>query len=701
METIIAALQWVALIVAIIIALSSIDDLFVDSVFWAMKLKRRIIGQSGAGAVSPEVLVEKPEQPIAIMLPAWKEYDVIASMVENAVNTLAYRDYMIFVGTYANDPETIAEAEKVATRHKNVRHVRLAHEGPTCKADCLNHIVAAILAVEKEQGREFAGLILHDSEDVLHPLELHLFNYLLPFKDMIQLPVVSLEQRYTDFVAGTYMDEFAEWHAKDLVVRQRLAKTVPSAGVGTCFSRRAIAALMEDGDPFNTGTLTEDYDIGNRLAERGMSAVIALYPVEFRTRRGALFGMGPDRMVTFSMPLCVREHFPNTFTTSYRQKARWILGIALQGWAQLGWSRSFVTNYFLFRDRKALVTPTLAILAYLLALAFLGLNLWAAAEGREAVAIFPGGALVVALLWFNLFALFARLIQRVLFVERIYGWGHAFMSIPRVFVLSIINFAASIRALRIYTLAQLRGNSIAWDKTMHRFPTDEWLGKEKRRLGDILLSWEVVTPPALQKALIDQQLNGGMLGDLLVCHGAIDEQTLAEALATQHDLPLANINIEMVREHLDLLDEEVMVRDLTLPFGLGKEGEVMLAMPQPLGPSEAEHMRKRLGKPFRQHIVAANTVRNMLEELVELPHWQVPRHAVPRLHELMIERKVISRKAMREALRDYDVARHGSIGQYLVAQNAISQATLDEITAARLALIEARVPAPKKEQVIA
>nr|BFE97275.1 hypothetical protein GCM10020185_78110 [Pseudomonas brassicacearum subsp. brassicacearum] len=81
----------------------------------------------------------------------------------------------------------------------------------------------------------FAGVVLHDSEDVLHPLELRLFNYLLPRKDMIQLPVVSLERNWYEWVAGVYMDEFAEWHGKDLVVRESMTDTVPSAGVGTCF----------------------------------------------------------------------------------------------------------------------------------------------------------------------------------------------------------------------------------------------------------------------------------------------------------------------------------------------------------------------------------------------------------------------------------------------------------------------------------
>ncbi|QZD90989.1 glycosyl transferase family protein [Qipengyuania aurantiaca] len=690
METYIPALQWTALIVATLIALSSLDDLFVDAVFWTIQAKRRLFGRGGPGPASPEALVEKSEAPIAIMLPAWKEFDVIASMVESAVNALAYSNYTIFIGTYANDPDTIAEVEKVSARYKQVRHVRVPHEGPTCKADCLNYIVADIVALEEERGIAFAGLVLHDSEDVLHPLELHLFNYLLPFKDMIQLPVVSLEQRYTDLVAGTYMDEFAEWHAKDLVVRQRLAKTVPSAGVGTCFSREAINVLLEAGNPFNTDTLTEDYDIGNRLAERGMNAVIELYPVEYRTRRGAIFGMGPDRMVTFSMPLCVREHFPNRFHTSYRQKARWILGIALQGWAQLGWSKSAIANYFLFRDRKALVTPTLAILAYALLAIYLALNIWSWVNDRPAVALFSGHPAELILLWFNLFALAARLLQRIFFVERIYGWGHAFMSIPRAFVLSFINFAASIRAARIFILSKINGKSIAWDKTMHRFPSDEWLGEEKRRLGDILLSWEAVSPPALEKALIDQQLNGGLLGDLLICHGAINEDTLCEAIATQNHMPRADVNIDMVREHLDLFDQEIMQRLHILPFGISLEGEVMLAVSRPMAHSEEELMRSRMGKPFRQHIVPDSKIDAILGLLMLQPTWDVPVPSVPRIHELLIEHRHLKKRDLRKVLQDYDVARHGTIGQFLVAKNAISQSTLDEMLALRRSMIEKR-----------
>ncbi len=169
------------------------------------------------------------------MVPAWMEDDVIAAMIEDAVRVLDYRHYMIFVGTYQNDAATIAEVERMRRRYKQLRRVEVPHDGPTCKADCLNWVIQAIFKYEREMNIEFAGMVMHDSEDVLHPVELKFFNYLLPRKDMIQLPVASLERSWYELVAGTYMDEFAEWHAKDMVVRKASRAPCPPRVWGPVF----------------------------------------------------------------------------------------------------------------------------------------------------------------------------------------------------------------------------------------------------------------------------------------------------------------------------------------------------------------------------------------------------------------------------------------------------------------------------------
>src|SRR3712207_1370842 len=149
-------------------------------------------------------------------------------MIENAVKTVDYPAFRIFCGVYRNDPDTRAEVDRMAERYGAwVTRVDVPHDGPTCKADCLNAIVRRILDEEEASGTRFAGMVLHDSEDVIHPLELRLFNELVCEADLIQLPVFSLDRRWSELTAGTYIDDFAESHGKDIVVREALIGLVP------------------------------------------------------------------------------------------------------------------------------------------------------------------------------------------------------------------------------------------------------------------------------------------------------------------------------------------------------------------------------------------------------------------------------------------------------------------------------------------
>ncbi|OZI42214.1 type II secretion system protein E [Bordetella genomosp. 5] len=531
-------LEIMAAIVGVLIMLSSLDDLFIDLWYWVREAWRSVTIKRRYKALTAEELRAKPEQPLAIMVPAWLEYDVIAPMLENMVATLEYKNYMIFAGTYQNDARTIQEVERMKLRYRQLVRVEVPHDGPTCKADCLNWIVQAIFAQDAKQDEPFAGVILHDSEDVLHPLELKYFNYLLPRIDFIQLPVTSLERHWHEFVAGTYMDEFAEWHTKDLVVRESMSRMVPSAGVGTCFSRRALLdlAAQTHNQPFNTDTLTEDYDIGARLSQRGMKQIFGKFPVDYVAKRRGLFGWGKERMVAVHMPLGVREYFPNTFRTAYRQKARWTLGIGLQGWQQVGWTGSFATKYLLFRDRKGLFTSFIAIVAYLLLAQFV-LFMFINAMGWWTVffpSAFGPSSWVLNLMWINTILLGLRLTQRAYFVGRLYGWEHALLSAPRMIVGNFINAMAAARAWRLYLGHLIFRKRLVWDKTMHDFPSADQLTQQRLRLGDLLLSWRAVDENHLRQALEAQATEHRPLGQILLERGWLDEPTLNEAISYQH-----------------------------------------------------------------------------------------------------------------------------------------------------------------------
>jgi bacteriophage N4 adsorption protein B len=686
-------LEYVAATVAAIILLSSLDDLFIDIWFWTRKFWRKVTIERRYSPLTVEQLYARDEQPIAIMVPAWHEHDVIAAMIEDLVRVVDYRAYTIFVGTYQNDPLTIREVERMRHRYKHLHRVEVPHDGPTCKADCLNWLVQAILHYEYEAGMEFAGVVMHDSEDVLHPIELKFFNYLLPRKDMIQLPVASLERNWFELVAGTYMDEFAEWHAKDLVVRESLTGAVPSAGVGTCFSRRAVLALVEqtESQPFNTESLTEDYDIGARILKLGMSSIFPLFPVQFTSRRKVWFGLGPEREIRTTMPLCVREFFPDTFRTAYRQRARWTLGIGLQGWALTGWSGSLANRYLLVRDRKGVVTAFVGMLAYLLAVQFM---LFATASFLGWTPdLFPSPFIdsgwLNALLAANFVALCLRVVQRIIFTTRLYGWEHGVLAVPRMVIGNIVNFMAVARAWRLFIVHVVTGRRLAWDKTMHDFPSADGLRDTRQDLGDLLVSWQAIDPERLAEAKQTEHAREAPIGRVLITRGWLDEETLAEAIAFQADLPRARFDAARMQEEPGVaVRPETLVRLRALPQGADAAGHAVFVSASLLDDAALAELRDETAQAVSIQIVRESEIAAGLrllrgvsgaafgEEVEAVEDHDEAARGVPLIGDIMIEMGLVTRSAFETALRDYRPERHGRIGDYLVAERVITPEAL-------------------------
>jgi len=454
-------------ILAMIIFASSLDDLHIDARYWWRRLRLLLGRRATTRLPTREEIRRVRQEAVAIVVPAWHESGVIAQMLGNTTHTLEYENYMVFVGTYPNDAATGFEVDDVVARDRRIRRIELPHAGPTCKADCLNHIVKGVLEYERVTGARFSAFVLHDSEDALHPLELQYFNAMLPRYEMIQLPVVALERSWSQLVAGTYMDEFAESHAKEMMVRQHLSGTIPSAGVGTCISRGAILALVSasDGQPFRTDSLTEDYEIGMRLSEYGMrSRFVWLAPDgDAPAERGPLAG----RM------LSVREYFPHEFHASCRQKARWMLGIGLQAWHHVPLKgRPWSLRYMMLHDRKAIFTSLIPAGAYLVVLYVLlhYVGVWAGWWPPQEPKLFREGSPWLLLLYANVGFLLLRAVQRAYFTGSMYGWRQGLAALPRMVVGNIVNCAAAFRAWRLYLAHRITGKALAWDKTAHQYP---------------------------------------------------------------------------------------------------------------------------------------------------------------------------------------------------------------------------------------
>lgn len=428
--------------------LLGLGDVAVDALWTGRALRRRFRRHPPACAET----LPPPAAPgrLAIFVPAWDEAAVIGAMLGNALASLRHPDWALYVGCYPNDPATIAAVRAIPD--PRLRLVLAPGPGPTTKADCLNRIWEAMLRDEQASRRPFKAIVLHDAEDVVHSAELTLFDALIERFDLVQLPVLPLIDPDSRWISGHYIDEFAESHGKELVVREALGAGLPSAGVGCAISRAALAELAErQGAPFDADSLTEDYELGLKLAQSG--------------RRGAFVRLprAPGAPV-----VATREHFPATLEAAVAQKARWMAGIALSGWDRLGWRGGAAERWMRFRDRQSLLA------ALLLAAGYAALLLWTlrfglgAFGGIEPLRLPPA---LASLLTVNAALLVWRLAMRFAFVTQSYGWREGLRSIPRVAIANAIAMLAARRALARY-LAGRRTGRADWGKTVHIFPRE-------------------------------------------------------------------------------------------------------------------------------------------------------------------------------------------------------------------------------------
>lgn len=427
-----------------------LDDFLIDLCAWILRVRPTEITPKELGRIH-----RMPEKNLAIMVAAWKEDGILRQMIRGNLSSIDYQNYSFFLGVYPNDQATREEAEELAAQIPNVHVIVNPLEGPTCKGQMLNVVVRGIFQWEAKLGTRFDAMLIHDSEDLIHAQEFKLVNRDLDHNDFVQIPVFSLPVSPFAWVAGIYIDEFAEAHTKSVLVRNRLGVAIPSAGVGTAISRKLVQSFIQSqsGDLLNMGSLTEDYELGLTTRKFNVHSSFSCHYILTGKRKNFI---------------ATREYFPKALGASVRQKSRWTLGIAFQGLKNLGWSGSFLHRYFLFRDRKgpfcnALVMVSLIFLAYsgvrnLVTPGFL------ASQGELPYLEVLGGV--------NLFFMINRLLSRMWSVRSIYGWKLAILSPVRWPLANLINFLATYKAIHQYYSSKLSGKQPRWIKTDHELPAE-------------------------------------------------------------------------------------------------------------------------------------------------------------------------------------------------------------------------------------
>ena len=534
-----AVLYGIGLALVSMYLLMSVDDFLWDIITSVMRRFRR------KQDLDFKKLDTVPPKLLAVTIAAWHEENVLGDVIDNFIESASYPRsmYHIFLGIYPNDPPTLEVALDLAKRHHNVHVIINTLPGPTSKAQNINHVIRQIRLFEQEHEWEFASLTIHDSEDVVHPYELLVTNYLLDTHDALQFPVFPLLRlpRLTNFfrniTTGTYADEFAENHYTTMVNRSLARAFVPSAGTGFVLSRKTLS-YFGDKDVLPSGSLTEDYRLALTLFENNIPLYYVLERVPRVNDKGKVAW---DYVTTRSM-------FPNTFKTAVKQKTRWILGITMQS---VRFRDIFLTKglplvgrYSLYKDLKAKVGNLLVLVGYPVLIYFF-VSLFLPLQP-----VFPFGSLS----WWLSLVVSGMMLERQLFrgiaIYNVYGMRSVFFAclFPPILPIrliwgNIINMVSTIRAFRqkyfsgkkkVKKLRSVGGanpTQIKWAKTDHVFLEKKTLLRYRRTIGDIMLERGYISTDVLGKALKSAERNGERIGAYLLKHDLIKEDELLDALS--------------------------------------------------------------------------------------------------------------------------------------------------------------------------
>lgn len=570
----------IGLIFVIIIISISIDDLIWDIYYFV----GRILGKIKKPTIDAEEIEKTLPKMLAVVVAAYNEEAVLKDVIENLILSNQYPRsmYHIFLGVYPNDIGTTQIAKELEDKYDNVHMIVHVINGPSSKADNINNVIKNIFEFEKKNYMRFQGIVIHDSEDLVHPYEFVLENYLLQYHSAIQMPVFPLQEMpklsnlFKNMVSGTYADEFAENHYRLLTARTSTGSFVPSAGTGFVLSRDLLDKF-EDHNILPVGSLTEDYKLSLQLKQMGVSLH---YVLESVTRLRSDGTVAREYISTRSM-------FPATYKAAVRQKTRWIYGITIQTFKLReiikNKNLNFISKYSLYKDWKAkignlLLGPGYIIFAYFILSLFYDLP-----------TMYPRYTLSWYLMVFLSIMMIERQILRAISVKNVYGNKSAIISVffppllPfRMLLGNIINFHSTLNAWRIAILGQGRKKDKrkpAWNKTDHEFLEEKVLKRFRRNLGDTLMRKGLITSENLNKALNISIENKERLGTTIKNLGLVSEEDIVKSICEIEQKTYVQLTPEMISNKYISRFGKLMLKDLKVVPLLVTSKETILVAP--------------------------------------------------------------------------------------------------------------------------
>ncbi|RYG27107.1 hypothetical protein EON82_00705 [bacterium] len=144
--------------------------------------------------------------------------------------------------------------------------------------------------------------------------------------------------------------------------------------------------------------------------------------------------------------------------------------------------------------------------------------------------------------------------------------------------------------------------------------------RTRRRLGERLLADGIIPDETLRQALEQQRASGGFLGEILVGMGAVTPSQIGGHLADVTGFPFVDMaEVEIERSLAAELPESIVISGRALPFR-EVDGQVHVAMADPLNLAVVDEVKAVLRKQVVTHLALANDLDDAIKRLYDVRH---------------------------------------------------------------------------------
>ncbi len=139
------------------------------------------------------------------------------------------------------------------------------------------------------------------------------------------------------------------------------------------------------------------------------------------------------------------------------------------------------------------------------------------------------------------------------------------------------------------------------------------MARRRKKLGEILVGWNVIAPNALADAVEYAQQNSKRIGEALIELELASEEDVTKALATQFDLEYVDLDKNVVvPAALSLIPQELIQRHMILPMSK-EDDRLKVIIPDPLDLETLDLIRFRLN----MEIDCAITPRSKIKRFID------------------------------------------------------------------------------------